>query len=469
MSEEQMIHEAAMEILGEVGVKIHNERAVEILQENGIRVEDSIAFFSEEQVMEWVSKAPESFTIYARNPRYDALIGGSTSNVLPTYGCAFVDDWEGNRRRGTMADYLTCLKLIQAEEIYSFNGGILVQPGDVAEEFMTLLMFYATITHSDKAIILPTGFKNEVELALQACAELYGGKEELAQKPRVISLINTVSPLALDARMLDCLMLLADYGQPAIICPAAMLGATSPVTIAGTLASNTAEVLAGIALTQMIRPGTPVVFGIQSTAADFRGVTFACAAPEGTIMQGFAARMGRFYHLPSRGGGCQTDAPLINCQAGYESMLTFSSAYRNGINVILEAGGVMDSVNATSFEKMVIDFEIIRQVQVACKPFEVNEQTLDLATIKEMAHTGSFVMSDTTLDNYRELYTPHVGPRSEAGADYFKQSVDAEMKRLLEKYNSEQPVLDTETLENLKALLVQAGIKPQDLEAIDAL
>lgn len=326
MSREQMIHNAAMEIMRDVGVRIYNEKAIGILKKNGIKVEGETAFFTEEQVMHWVKMAPESFTIYARNPKYDMVIGGDHVNPAPTYGCAFIDEWDGTRRYGTLEDYIKCLKLVHENEDYSINGGIMIQPNDVPEEIAAMEMFYTTLKYSDKAIMLPTGFKEEMERIMEAACEFFGGREALLEKPRMIALINTVSPLALDGRMLDCLMLLAEYGQPAILCPATMLGATGSLSMAGTLASGTAEDLAGIVLAQMIRPGTPVVFGIQSTAADMRGgITFACAAPEGTLMQGFAADMAKFYGLPSRGGGCQTDAPVINCQAGYESMLTFSS------------------------------------------------------------------------------------------------------------------------------------------------
>ena len=234
--------------------------------------------------------------------------------------------------------------------------------------------------------------------------------------------------------------------------------------------SGAAESLAGIVLAQMIRPGTPVLFGVQSTAADMRGgITFACAAPEGTLMQGFAANMGKFYGLPSRGGGCQTDAPVINCQAGYESMLTFSSAYRHGINFVMEAGGVMDSVNATSFEKMMIDFEIIRQVKAAFTPIEVNEETLNLEEIAEIAHDGSFVTAENTLDNFSELYNPRIGSRNAKGADYFKERIDREMERLLKKYDSRRPELDPEIRERVKAVLDASGLERAELDKIDAM
>ena len=469
MTREQMIHSATMEIMSEIGIKIYNTKASEILKSNGIRVEGNIAFFTEEQVMTWIKMAPESFTIYGRNPKYDTIIGGDRTNPAPTYGCAFIDEWDGTRRPGTMEDYIKCLKLVYAEDTYTINGGIMVQPSEVPNETASLHMFYATLLHSDKALLIPTGYKEEMELMLEAGCEIFGGKDAMIEKPRMISLINTNSPLALDEKMLDCLMTLAEYGQPAIICPAAMLGTTGSVTMAGTIASGAAESLAGIVLAQMIRPGTPVVFGIQSTAADMKGgVAFACAAPEGTLMQGFSANMAKFYGLPSRGGGCQTDAPVINCQAGYESMLTFSSAYRHGINLVLEAGGVMDSVNATSFEKMIIDFEIIRQVITSFQPIEVDEQTLNLEEIKKIAHDGSFLTSKNTIKNYRKVvYVPHVGSRSAKGEAYFKESIDQEMGKLLKKYEDNRPTLEAGVKEKVKAILSKSGMSTKEFENIE--
>lgn len=470
MSREQMIHDAAMEIMREVGVKIHNEKAREILKKNGIQVEGDIACFTEEQVMHWVKMAPESFTIYARNPKYNMYMGGDQVNPAATYGCAFIDDKDGTRRRGTMADYIKCLKLIHANEDYNINGGIIVQPADVPEETAAMEMFYATLEYSDKAIMLPTGFKKEMEAILEASAELFGGKDALVEKPRMIALINTVSPLTLDERMLDCLMLLAEYGQPAILCPASMLGATSSISMAGTIASGTAESLAGIVIAQMIRPGTPVVFGIQSTAADMKGgITFACAAPEGAAMQGFSTNMAKFYGMPSRGGGCQTDAPVINCQAGYESMLTFYSAYSHGINIVMEAGGVMDSVNSTSMQKMIVDFEIIRQVKAACAPIEVNEETLNLEEIKEIGHNGSFITADSTMEHFTDLYSPKVGPRNSKSAAYFEDSIDREMERLLEEYEENRPENDPAAMEKVRAVLVKAGLDAGEFERIQSM
>ena len=186
-------------------------------------------------------------------------------------------------------------------------------------------------------------------------------------------------------------------------------------------------------------------------------------------MQGFAANMGKFYKMPSRGGGCQTDAPRVNCQAGYESMLTFFSAYRHGINFILEAGGVMDSVNATSFEKMIIDAEIIRLVKASFTPIEVNEKTLNLAEIKQLGHTGSFITAQSTAKNFKTLYAPRIGLRKANTPNYLKDNIDKELNRLLEKYESNRPDLNAQTMGKVKNILAKSGLEPRHFETIEAI
>lgn len=470
MNQEQRIHDAAMEILRDVGIKIRNEEALQIYRDSGAEVKGDVVFLSEEEVMRWLRHAPAVFTLHARNPEYDMELGTDAVHPSPAYGCAFMADRDGSQRPGTVVDYVNCARLIQANEDYSICGGILIQPGDVPEDTAPADMFYATLLNSDKALFLSTGNKRVVEGLLKVGSEFFGGERAVLEKPRMITLVNTNSPLSLDGQMLDCLMLFARYGQPVILAPSAMLGTTAPVTIAGALASGNAENLAGIVLTQMIRPGTPVVYGMQSTAIDMRNAQYACAAPEGTIMQGFGARMAKFYRLPSRGGGSLTDAPLVNAQAGYESMMTFFSAYKNGINLVMEAGGVVASVMATSYDKMLCDFEIIRMVKRCCAPFEVNEETLDLDEIKEIGHDGEFLTSEYTLDHFREVFTPTVAARGSANAAYFEENLDKEYARLMKEFENRKPHLDAAERKDIQsAIRTHVGMDGKQLERIEAL
>ncbi len=469
-SREQLIHEACMKIMEEVGVYFDNPKAVQILKDNGIKVnDDNVAFFTEDEVMKYLKMAPSQFTVHAVDPKNDVVMGDGSSNPAPDYGSAFVDDWDGNRRPSTWEDYVKAVKLCENEDCIRFTGGILAQPNNVSQEFATLAMFYSMITHSEKAMIMPTGYKEEMETMLAACCEWFGGKEAFCEKTRFISLINTVSPLRLDDRMLDNLMLLSEHNQAVILAPASMLGATSPVFIAGAIASGLAESLAGICLAQMIRPGAPCVIGCQSVAADMRGdILYACASPEAAVMQGYAGKMGKFYGLPSRGGGCLSDASRVNAQAGYESMLNYYNARDNNISIIIHCGGVTDAVNALCFEKMMVDFEIMRQANFVQTPITIDEETLCFDEIAEIAQYGTFLDCDSTLENFRVLYAPKVGERSSKDPDYLLKTINAEMQRLLDKYAANPKGIDDENNEKVKAVLVKAGMDPEMLDTIRA-
>ena len=191
MSKEQLIHDAAMEILRDVGVKFHNEEAVRILQGNGIRVTGNIAHFTEEQVMNWVKMAPSSFTIHARNPLYNTEVGGDRTNLSPAYGCAFIAERDGTQRPGTLRDYIQCAKLIHANADYTINGGTMIQPGDVPDITAPIDMFYAALLHSDKAMLVSAGAEPVMEALMKAGCELFGGEKGMLEKPRMLTLINT--------------------------------------------------------------------------------------------------------------------------------------------------------------------------------------------------------------------------------------------------------------------------------------
>lgn len=431
---------------------IHNDKAIEIFKKNGIKVEDNVIFPTEAQVMEWVGKAPHSFDIKARNSKYNTHIGDLVTNPSVSYGCAFVCDRDGTQRPGTKEDYVKINKLVQANDDFTICGGITAEPSDVATRTVAADMFYSTLLRSDKSILVGTSDADCLKGILEAGCAIFG-REEFLNNPHMYTLINTNSPLQLEGRMLDNLMLMSEYGQPVVVCPAAMLGATGPLTREGTLAMGAAESLAGIMLTQMINPGVGAVFGVQSTAADMKTVSFACAAPEGAFMQGFGKKLAEFYGVPSRGGGSQSDAPVVNAQAGYESMLTFFSAYSNHVNIVMEAGGVLDAVNCTSFDKLMVDFEIIRLVKAATKPLECDDEHFLIDEIEEIEHSGSFLTSDYTLDNFEDLYNPHIGGRATKDPGQFEESIDDEIDNLLDEYEDKKPDNDPSMLKDVKEIL----------------
>ncbi|MCG8533050.1 MAG: trimethylamine methyltransferase family protein, partial [Desulfovibrionales bacterium] len=317
------IHRSTMDILENVGVKLHHPGMLNRAQENGIRVEDGRVFFTEAQLEEWISKAPSTFSIHARNPEHDMHIGGHrTYHASCNSGFPFIADLEGNRRSALFSDYLNFLKLVHATQDFHINGGVMVTPEDIPNtDTLYPSLLYATLLHSDKCIFGGMGGRPESEMTMEMLKAAFDtDKKGLIQTPRIMNLVSSLSPLAFDEKMVDTLEIFADHGQPVIISPAVMAGTTGPVTLAGTLVISNAESLVGVALTQMVRPGTPVVYGSATSGTDLRTGAMTIGSPESALCVKYCAKLARFYHLPSRGGGALNDAKTVSVQAGMESM-----------------------------------------------------------------------------------------------------------------------------------------------------
>ncbi|SMD11815.1 trimethylamine methyltransferase family protein [Sporomusa malonica] len=360
MDEElRQIHEASMQILERTGVKFHHPEVVELLRQKGIKVCGQNAFISREQISEWVCKAPATFTLYARNPRYDMVVGGDNVECGPGGGASVILGSDGTTRPAMMTDYINFLKLYQQADIYKINGCPVVQPADISSQNSVCLLLYANILYSDKGIATGTGPVEVVQEGMDMLGILFG-KDELVKKPRIIAVTNTSTPLQYDKNTLETIMVFVKHAQPVVIAACSMAGTTAPVTLAGTIALTNAEVLAGIAVTQMLKEGTPVVYGSQSTTSDMKTGCIAIGSPEGALCYEYAARLAKAYRLPCRGGGALTDAKSLSVQAGYESMLTYLVTQQAGMNLIFQSSGVMDGYASMSYEKFIIDLEIIK-------------------------------------------------------------------------------------------------------------
>lgn len=459
-----------MRMLEKVGMKYHNPKAIEILKAHDIRVEGNVAYFTEEQLMYWVRKAPSCFTLYARNPKYNVTIGGDVVNYVPPYGCAQMLDQQGKKRAGTMQDYVNYAKLFHANEDFDVDGGLMIQPSDIPVETSALAMFYATYTHSDKAMFAVTCKEEYMDAMLKAAEVAYGGKEELLKHPHLITIVNANTPLQLDITMTDVLIKFAEYGQPIVIAPCDMAGTTSPVTLAGTIAMSTAEALATIALAQMVRPGTPVIMGSQSTTSDLRNGQIAIGSPEGGLCYRYLAKMAKFYHLPSRAGGALTDSKIVDAQAGMESYLTLLACAQNGVNFIIHSAGILDGYTCTSYEKVISDFEVIRYVKRYLREFEIDDDTIPMDVIEEVGHDGEYITQEHTFEFCRkEPLSPHLCTRGvvKDPSSQYLLNIETELAKMYKKYDETAPECDQEILDKMKDIFVNAGMNREFLESIE--
>jgi trimethylamine--corrinoid protein Co-methyltransferase len=283
---------------------------------------------------------------------------------------------------------------------------------------------------------------------------LFGSRAELASKPVIFGIVGALTPLKYDARMLEALMEYAAAGQPQIIASLAIAGATGPVTMAGTLALQNAEVMAGIVLAQLVREGTPVIFGGVSSNAEMRNGTLSIGSPEMAINAAATAQMARYYRLPVRGGGAVCDAKSPDAQASYESMMNLLMARLSGINFVLHSAGILESFNCMSYEKFIIDDEICGMVKRIKRGYEVNPDTLAFDVIKEVGPGGHFLDKDHTFDHFRtEFYQPQLSNRDDYVSwqtNGFPQNVataNIKYQEILETY--EAPDLPSEVEKDL--------------------
>ncbi|MGD2186741.1 MAG: trimethylamine methyltransferase family protein, partial [Desulfobacterales bacterium] len=410
----EKIHEASLRILEQIGLDFGHPPALEVLKKGGAKVDGQRVFFPPRLVETQIKKAPRRFTLHARNPQNNLLVGGSKTVFAPGYGAAFVTDLENGRRSATLKDFENFVKLTGASANQDILSGTVVEPTDTPYETRHAQMIYTAVKYSDKCIMGSSMGDRAARECIQMAAILFGGRDQIESAPGIMGVIGPLTPLKYDARMLGALMEYAAAGQPPLIASLAIAGATGPVTLAGNLALQNAEVLAGIVLVQLLREGTPVIFGGASSNTEMRNGTLSIGSPEMALNTAATAQMARYYKLPVRSGGAVCDAKLPDAQAAYESMMSLSMAQACGTNFVLHSAGILESFNCMSYEKFIIDDEMCGMVKRIHRGIEVNPDTLALDVIKEVGPGGHFLDKDHTYDHFRaEFYQPRLSNRDD--------------------------------------------------------
>ena len=276
---------------------------------------------------------------------------------------------------------------------------------------------------------------------------LFGCKDEVMDKTVSVSLINSLSPLQFADEMIGSLIQLAKNNQACVVASLIMAGGSGPVTLAGVLALQNAEILAGITLAQLVNPGAPVIYGSTSSAMDMKTGALSIGAPELSKNIHLVTQMARFYNLPSRSGGGLTDALAVDAQAGVESALALNTAARSGVNFILHSCGILGSYIAMSFEKFLVDEEACGFVRAMQKPLEITDDSIDLDVIKEVGIGGQYLTHPKTFQLCRtEFHMPTLMSRQnpDAWIKAGKKSIDtiAEDKVAQRLATYEKPEID---------------------------
>ena len=401
-AELEKIHTSSIQILGEIGVIFQSAEALSMFTKHGFKVEGQTVFFDERQVMNALETVPDKFEITARNPEKSVLIGGSDTICAPGYGAPFVTDANGDQRHGTMQDYINFCKLVHTSQQIDMIGYDMVEPVDVPAEHAHLHMMKANLTYSDKPFMGTSVPANAARDALEMAGFLWGGKKFIQDKYVILPTINPISPLIWDHNMAEAIVIYAENNQPIMFENLIMSGSTGPVTLAGTIVLQNAEILSGLVLTQLVNPGLPVIFGNIPGITDMRSGNLSIGAPESSIFVSANSQMAEYYGVLGRSGGNLTDAHLPDIQAGIESSLGLLTAMRSGTSFLLHSCGILGAYMSMSYEKFIIDEEIIAMVRRILQPVEITDAAIDLATIKEVGAGGEFLSHPKTFDHFRK-------------------------------------------------------------------
>lgn len=413
----EKIHAASMDILKNTGVAFNDDEALDIFKKNGHRVEGTTVFFEESDIKKALETAPKRFTVHARNPEKNVEIGEDDFVFLPGYGAPFVIDGKGDQRQATMEDYDNFCKLIQTSKFINMNGWMMVEPADMPHETVHLDLNLSNMLLCDKPFMGSPVSRQGALDGIEMAGILWGGKENIMDKTVSVSLINSLSPLQFSDEMAGALIELVRHGQACVVASLIMAGGSGPVTLDGVLALQNAEILAGITLAQLVRPGAPVVYGSTSSAMDMKTGALSIGAPELSKNIHFTAQIARYYGLPSRSGGGLTDALFTDAQAGAESALALYTSVRSGINFMLHSCGILGSYIAMSFEKFMVDEEICGMVQNMIRPLPLTDESIDLDIIKEVGIGGQYLTHPKTFKLCRsEFYMPGLMSRMNADA-----------------------------------------------------
>ena len=458
----EMLHRSSLRILAEIGVEVLGDRALDLLERSGAlvdRVSRNVRL-DPTQVEELVARTPSTFTLHARNPARNVTFGDRHVVFCAVGGPAFVTDIDRGRRPGNHADFLDYIRVIGALDIVHQEGGGPLEPTDLPVATRHLDMYHAFVTLLDKTWQCLGFGATVVDDAIDVICLARGiDRETLAAEPSLMTIINTNSPLRLDGPMSDGLIEMAIHGQPVVATPFTLAGAMSPATLAGAIAQQNAEALFMIALAQLARPGTPMIYGGFTSNVDMRTGSPAFGTPEFVKAAFATGQMARRYNLPWRSSNA-TASNVVDAQAAYESQMAIWGAVMGGVSLLYQGAGWLEGGLTASFEKLILDAEMLQMMAEVLVPFTVDEAEIGLDAMAEVGPGGHHFATAHTLARYETaFYRPMLSDWrnfetwAEDGARTATERANRIWKELLAAY--EPPPLDPGAAEAIDAFIAR--------------
>ncbi len=402
LSEEQIqaIHNTSMDILARTGIVMKNEAARELLLEAGAWESEGRLKIPEYMVMEAIGSAPSRIAMHDRLGRLTMPLEEGKVFFGPGSDCPFTIDLEtGERRQPVLADVQRIARLCDGLEQMDFVMSM-ATPNDVPTLDHYLHSFVAMIRGSTKPNVYTARDRGDMEDIHRIASAVAGGETALREKPFLMLYAESISPLLYNDESVDKLLFCAEKGIPVTYPPSPNTGGGGPITLAGALALGNAECLVGLVLTQLVRPGTPFLYGMNTAALDMKSAIVSYGAPEWPLGMAAWTDMGRFYGLPVWGVSGATDSKVVDAQAGIEATVTIMTAFLTRSNLNHDVGYI-EYGSTSSMEMLVVADEAIRDVRYVMGGVRIDEVTLAREVIHRAKPGGGFLADDHTLDNWK--------------------------------------------------------------------
>ncbi len=468
----ESIHLASLRVLEEIGMDFLDPESREVLRAAGARVEPGTerVRFDRAMVEERIRTAPASFTLHAPNPAHDLEIGGDWVAFGSVASAPNVYDADRGRRVGNRADYQDLIRLSQMLTVVHFFAGYPVEPVDIHASVRHLHAIHDLLTLADKAIhAYSLGRQRNID-ALEMMRIRRGVDDAtIDREPSIFTVINSSSPLRLDTPMLQGILEFSRRNQVIVMTPFTLAGAMAPVTLAGALAEQNAEALAGMVLTQVVRPGAPVVYGGFTSNVDMQSGAPAFGTPEYMRTAMVGGQLARRYGVPYRSSNVSA-ANAVDAQAAYESVFSLWGAIMGGVNLLMHGAGWMEGGLHAGFEKVILDADLLGMVAAFLDPIVVDDDTLAFSAMEEVGPGGHFFGAAHTQARYKSAFHKPLlsdwrnwETWEEAGSPQAAGKANRLWKQLLAAY--EPPPIDPAIAEELQAFVdrrVAEGGVPTD-------
>lgn len=455
------LHDISIRILKELGIKVMGENVRDLMRKAGARVDDEgLVRLDETIVAQALSTVPRHFTLTPRNPARRVHFGGRDLVFGLVAGPPNVDDRIKGRRSGNLEDYRNFIRLAQHFNVIHMIGNQVTAPQELPANNRHLDTYFANLTLSELSFHCTAIGRGRAMDGIRMMAIARGATlEEMAREPGVTTIISVNSPRLLDDAMGDGLIAMAEHGQPVTITPFTLMGAMTPVSLPAAMAQQNAEALFGVVLTQLVRPGTPVMYGAFTSNVDMRSGAPAFGTPENAKANVIAGQLARRYGLPYRTSNANA-SNAVDLQAAYETAMATWGAVMGGANLIYHAAGWLEGGLTASYEKLILDVEILQNMVEFLRPVKWDADELGFDAIRDVPAGGHFFGAAHTMARYeRAFYAPMLSDwRSYenwaiAGAKDAAQRATDLWQQALAEY--EEPAMDASRREELEAYVAR--------------